>query len=60
MSDQAKPNAEPQKVAVLGAGAWGIVLASHLARKGHRAVAWDLVPEVVEALRARRRKRSCP
>lgn len=44
---------EPQNVAVLSAGAWGIVLAAHLARSGHRVVAYDL-PAVVEALAASR------
>ena len=46
-----QPDLPPQKVTVLGAGVWGIVLASHLARKGHVVRAWDVAPEVVERLR---------
>jgi len=41
----------PQKISVLGAGVWGIVLASHLARKGHVVRAWDVAAQVVERLR---------
>ncbi len=40
---------EPQRVCVLSAGAWGVVLASHLARKGHAVMAFDL-PQTVTAL----------
>jgi glycerol-3-phosphate dehydrogenase (NAD(P)+) len=39
----------PQRVCVLSAGAWGVVLASHLARKGHDVIAFDL-PQTVTAL----------
>lgn len=40
----------PKKITVLGAGAWGAVLAGLLARKGHNVLAWDFIPVVVEAL----------
>ncbi|HUT25793.1 MAG TPA: NAD(P)H-dependent glycerol-3-phosphate dehydrogenase [Sumerlaeia bacterium] len=43
-----------QTVTVLGAGAWGIVLAAHLSRKGHSVVAWDYAPPVIDALRETR------
>ena len=43
---------EPQHVAVLGSGAWGIVLASILARKGHHVTAWDPAPQVVVSLQS--------
>ena len=46
-----QPDLPPQKVTVLGAGVWGIVLASHLARKGHVVRAWDVAAQVVERLR---------
>ncbi|MEK7866366.1 MAG: NAD(P)H-dependent glycerol-3-phosphate dehydrogenase [Planctomycetota bacterium] len=46
--------AQPMDLSVLGAGAWGIVLGSHLARKGHRVTAWDAAPQVIESLRALR------
>lgn len=49
----------PQNVAVFSAGAWGVVLASHLARKGHRVTAYDL-PPVVEALRESRAHPNLP
>ena len=49
-----QPDLPPQKVTVLGAGVWGIVLASHLARKGHVVRAWDVAPEVVGRLRETR------
>ncbi len=39
----------PQRVTVLSAGAWGIVLASHLARAGHDVIAYDL-PNVISQL----------
>lgn len=39
-----------RKVTVLSAGAWGVVLASHLSRKGHNVVAFDL-PPVIDALK---------
>ncbi len=50
-SVKALEKGELQRVTVLSAGAWGIVLASHLARKGHRVTAYDL-PGVVEKLRS--------
>ena len=42
---------EKSRVAVLGAGTWGIVLASLLARQGHSVTAWDIAPDVIDALR---------
>ncbi|MBN1866186.1 NAD(P)-dependent glycerol-3-phosphate dehydrogenase [Candidatus Sumerlaeota bacterium] len=40
----------PLDIAVLGAGTWGIVLASLLSGKGHRVTAWDFDAGVVDAL----------
>lgn len=38
-------------VTVLGAGAWGLALADHLARKGATVRVWDREPAVLNALR---------
>ncbi len=54
MIDTLPDPTQPLDIAVLGAGAWGIVLASHLARKGHRVAAWDAAPPVIASLRALR------
>ncbi len=35
------------KITVLGAGAWGTVLARMLAQAGHTVMLWDLFPEVI-------------
>jgi glycerol-3-phosphate dehydrogenase (NAD(P)+) len=42
-------------ITVLGAGSWGTALAIHLARGGERVRLWARNPEVVEAIRSRRR-----
>jgi glycerol-3-phosphate dehydrogenase (NAD(P)+) len=39
----------------VGAGSWGTALAVHLARGGKRVMLWARSPEVVEAIRGRRR-----
>lgn len=39
------------RLAVLGAGAWGLTLADLLARKGHEVTVWDQTPEHLERLR---------
>ncbi len=40
--------------AVLGAGAWGLALADHLARQGAKVRVWDRDPETLQTLRATR------
>ena len=42
-------------IAVVGAGSWGTALAIHLARGGESVRLWARNPEVVEAIRRRRR-----
>lgn len=49
----AEPLKVPRRVTVLSVGAWGVVLAAHLARAGHAVTAYDL-PAVIEKLAARR------
>lgn len=39
------------RVAVLGAGAWGLALADHAARQGNSVSVWDRSPDVLESLR---------
>ncbi len=41
---------DDQKIAVIGAGAWGTALASHLARAGHRLLLWAYEEEVARAI----------
>ena len=38
------------RCAVIGAGAWGTVLADLLARNGHEVRLWAYEPDVVEAI----------
>ncbi len=45
---------QPEKIAVVGAGAWGTALADHLARGGRRVSLWALEPEVARAINERR------
>ncbi len=44
-----------QRVAVVGAGAWGTALADHLARHGHAVRLWAYEPEVAQAVSAEHR-----
>lgn len=46
--------ASPQRIAVVGAGAWGTALARLLARKGHDVALWALEPEVAAQMREKR------
>lgn len=39
-----------KRIAVLGAGTWGITLAALLADNGHDVCAWDVAPKVIEQL----------
>lgn len=48
------------KVAVLGGGMWGCVLAQHLANQGARVRLWEFVPELAESLKKSRRHRHIP
>ena len=45
-------NPNPQKIAVLGAGAWGTALAIHLAKAGHEVTLWAHSSERVQALKS--------
>ena len=42
----------PHRIAVVGAGSWGTVLADLLARNGHRVELWAREPEIVEQVNA--------
>lgn len=42
--------ANPLRIAVVGAGAWGTALACHSARSGHRVVLWAHEPEVADEI----------
>jgi glycerol-3-phosphate dehydrogenase (NAD(P)+) len=44
-----------QRIAVIGAGAWGTALAVHLARRGFEVPLWARETELVEEMRDRRR-----
>ena len=51
----------PQRIAVLGAGAWGSALAIHLTRNGHAVRLWGRDPDAMRAMqRARRNARYLP
>lgn len=43
-----------EKIAILGAGSWGLTLARHLFGKGHRVTVWDAFPERVSGLAEKR------
>ena len=45
---------EKEKIAVIGAGAWGTTLANYLAKRDHPVSLWAYEPEVCEAIRSRR------
>jgi len=45
------------RIAVLGAGGWGIALSRHLHMKGHGVRLWDISDGYVEVLRAERENR---
>jgi glycerol-3-phosphate dehydrogenase (NAD(P)+) len=47
-------NASAERIAVLGAGAWGSTFADVLARNGSSVVLWDKNPAAIEALAANR------
>jgi glycerol-3-phosphate dehydrogenase (NAD(P)+) len=44
----------PQRVAVIGAGAWGTALAHHLAANGHEVSLWAYEPEVAASINGAR------
>lgn len=46
---------EPQDIAVLGAGTWGITLAAVLAENNHRVRSWDIDAKLLEHLARERR-----
>lgn len=43
-----------EKIAVLGAGTWGITLANLLAEKGHSVKAWDISEKLIDELKKNR------
>lgn len=43
-----------ERIAVLGAGSWGLTLAKHLFGKGHRISLWDAFPERIADLAEKR------
>lgn len=49
-----------KKIAILGAGTWGIALARVLAVNGHHVVVWSKIPAEIERLRATRRHPNLP
>jgi glycerol-3-phosphate dehydrogenase (NAD(P)+) len=46
-----------QRVAVIGAGAWGTALARHLANKGLQVMLWAYEPDVVASINGQRENR---
>ncbi|MEW5725024.1 MAG: NAD(P)H-dependent glycerol-3-phosphate dehydrogenase [Thermodesulfobacteriota bacterium] len=50
--------AEPEKLAVVGAGSWGTALAWHLARKGLEVDLWVYEPEVCEQIKSGRENKT--
>jgi glycerol-3-phosphate dehydrogenase (NAD(P)+) len=42
------------KVAILGAGGWGVALANHLCAKGHSVTLWEFDPKAADELRSAR------
>ncbi len=50
----------PEKIAVLGAGTWGIALARVLSLNGHRVTVWSKFPEEAKALKESRKAPNLP
>lgn len=48
------------KIAVIGAGTWGIALARMLDNSGHEVTVWSALPEEIEELKTTRRQRNLP
>jgi glycerol-3-phosphate dehydrogenase (NAD(P)+) len=40
------------EVGVIGAGAWGTTIASHLCKEGHRTLLWAFEPEIIDEINA--------
>ena len=55
-----KKNMPSGKVAVLGAGMWGTVLAQRLAEKGHPIALWEFFPDLASTLQTTRRHPQFP
>ena len=53
-------NPSSAKIAVLGAGTWGMALARMLALSGHEVSVWSALPEEIESLRSTRRQKNLP
>ena len=51
---------QPVKIAVLGAGTWGIALARVLSLNGHRITVWSKFPDEAKQLDARREAPNLP
>ncbi|MGB9589274.1 MAG: NAD(P)H-dependent glycerol-3-phosphate dehydrogenase [candidate division WOR-3 bacterium] len=43
-----------EKIAIMGAGSWGLTLARHLFGKGHQVAVWDAFPERIAMLADKR------
>jgi glycerol-3-phosphate dehydrogenase (NAD(P)+) len=54
VTEAVQPAQVGQRVAVIGAGAWGTTLARHMAEKGAQVRLWAYEPEVVRAIREKR------
>jgi len=51
-------NAHPIKIAVLGAGSWGIALANHCSDVGHHVSLWEFDPQMAQRLHETRERPS--
>lgn len=43
-----------EKIGIIGAGSWGIALSTVVAKNGHDAVVWSIIPEEIEMLKSKR------
>lgn len=53
-----RPDLKPQRIAVLGAGAWGTALAIHLARGEHQVVLWSHDAQKAQAMQLERQNKA--
>ncbi|MBQ9735698.1 MAG: NAD(P)-dependent glycerol-3-phosphate dehydrogenase [Clostridia bacterium] len=51
---------DPNKIAILGAGTWGVALGYMLAKAGRAVSVWSALPEEIAELRATRRQKNLP
>lgn len=50
----------PNKIAILGAGTWGVALGYMLAKDGREVSIWSALPDELASLRATRRQKNLP